>query len=111
MPDISAAREGLHAGAAQCALAKLTPRLASRSMCGVLTSGLPPRCPTQSFRSSIAMKRISDLDGCAAHAPEIRARATMGAKALMTTMEAHPHPDDNAQCRAKKSECSQGRKT
>ena len=53
----TAVRDGLQAGAGQCALSKRTPEAASRSRFGVLAWGCPPRQPTQSFRSSIAMNR------------------------------------------------------
>src|SRR5690349_13274154 len=63
-PLNTAAREGLQSGAAQCAFVKSTPRLARRSIFGVRACGCPPRQPTQSFRSSIAMN--STLGGAAA---------------------------------------------
>jgi hypothetical protein len=50
-------REGLQSGLCTCALRKVVPRRAKRSKCGVLTSGWPPSGPTQSFWSSMAMKR------------------------------------------------------
>ena len=56
-----AVREGLHEGAAQWALLNKMPEAASRSKFGVRACGCPPRQPTQSFRSSIAMKRILGL--------------------------------------------------
>jgi len=43
MPVMSAAREELHAGAAQWALVNRTPRFARRSRFGILVSGWPPR--------------------------------------------------------------------
>lgn len=43
------------------AFTKSVPRLASASMWGVFAWGCPPRHPTQSLRSSIAMKRILGL--------------------------------------------------
>ena len=52
-----AVRDGLQSGAAQWACSKSTPFLASPSMLGVFACGCPPRQPTQSFRSSTAMKR------------------------------------------------------
>lgn len=52
-----AVREGLHAGAAQWALLNKMPDAASRSKFGVRACGCPPMQPTQSFKSSIAMKR------------------------------------------------------
>src|SRR5688500_3763864 len=56
-PVMSAARDGLHAGAGQWARVKSMPRFARRSMFGVFACGCPPRQPTQSLRSSTAMKR------------------------------------------------------
>src|SRR5262245_39386586 len=50
-------RDGLQSGAWQWALVNTIPRAARRSRCGVLTCGCPARHPTQSFRSSMAMKR------------------------------------------------------
>lgn len=61
IPVIRLARDGLHAGAEQWALVKSTPLLARRSRFGVLTSGCPPRQPTQSFKSSIAIKSTFGL--------------------------------------------------
>ena len=56
IPDMRAVRDGLQAGAAQYALEKLTPQLARRSRCGVIVCGLRCKCPTQWFKSSMAMK-------------------------------------------------------
>src|SRR6185437_11900595 len=50
-------RDGLHSGAWQWALRNSVPREARPSMFGVFACGCPPRQPTQSFRSSMAMKR------------------------------------------------------
>ena len=50
-------RDGLHSGLWQWALVNVVPRAASRSMFGVFTCGWPPSGPTQSLRSSMAMKR------------------------------------------------------
>jgi len=61
MPVIRLARDGLQAGAEQCALVKSTPFCARRSRLGVFTSGWPPRQPIQSFKSSIAIKRTFGL--------------------------------------------------
>ncbi len=47
-----AVRDGLQAGAGQCALVNNTPVEASRSRFGVCACGWPPRQPTQSLRSS-----------------------------------------------------------
>ena len=57
-----AVRDGLQAGAGQCALVNSIPLSASRSMLGVRAWGWPPRQPIQSFRSSTAMNRM--LAGC-----------------------------------------------
>lgn len=57
IPVNTAVRDGLQAGAGQWALSKRTPDAAKRSRFGVLAWGCPPRQPTQSFRSSIAMNR------------------------------------------------------
>jgi hypothetical protein len=51
-------REGLHSGAWQWAFVNVVPRLARASICGVLASGCPLRCPIQSFWSSMAIKRM-----------------------------------------------------
>lgn len=59
----TAARDGLQAGAAQCAFVKNRPRAASRSIFGVLACRCPSRQPIQSFKSSMAMNRT--LGGCA----------------------------------------------
>ena len=61
MPVIRLARDGLHAGAEQCAFVNSTPRLASRSRFGVLTSGCPPKQPIQSFKSSMAINSTFGL--------------------------------------------------
>ena len=58
---VIATREGLHAGAAQCALVNNTPRFASQSRCGVCTPLRPPMQLTQSFRSSTAIKSTLDF--------------------------------------------------
>ena len=58
------ARDGLHRGDWQCALRNTVPRAARRSMFGVCACGWPPRQPTQSFKSSMAMKRTLGF-GCA----------------------------------------------
>ena len=55
MPVKTAVRDGLQAGASQWALVKRIPEAAKRSRFGVLAWGWPPRQPTQSLRSSIAM--------------------------------------------------------
>jgi len=60
------ARDGEQSGAAQWAFANAIPRFASRSMCGVLTCGCPPRNPTQSFKSSTAMKSTLGRSGACA---------------------------------------------
>ena len=57
MPVKTAVREGLQAGASQWALVKSTPVAAKRSRFGVLDWGCPPRQPTQSLRSSMAMNK------------------------------------------------------
>src|SRR5688572_1968075 len=67
-PVIRLARDGLHSGAWQWALANSVPRAASASMCGVFACGCPLRQPTQSFWSSIAMNRTFGLAGEAAAA-------------------------------------------
>ena len=51
-------RDALHPGALQCALVNNKPRSASLSMLGVTACGWPPKTPTQSFKSSIAIKRM-----------------------------------------------------
>jgi hypothetical protein len=66
MPVSRLTRDGLHKGAEQYALVKETPRLARRSMLGVFAWGWPPRCPTQSRKSSTAMN--STLGGSSADA-------------------------------------------
>src|SRR4051812_35690928 len=54
-------RDGLQSGAWQWALVNRVPRLARRSMFGVLACGWPPRQPTQSFWSSMATNRTFGL--------------------------------------------------
>lgn len=56
-PVMIAARDGLHAGAAQYAFLKNTPRLASLSRLGVLIGLFLSKSVVQSFMSSIAMNR------------------------------------------------------
>ena len=61
MPVMMAPREGLQAGAGQCALVNSTPLAARRSRFGVFVCGWPPMQPIQSFRSSIEMNRTLGL--------------------------------------------------
>ena len=56
LPVSSATRDGLQAGAAQCALVNSMPWEDSLSIFGVRACGWPPSTPVQSFRSSMAMK-------------------------------------------------------
>lgn len=51
-------RDALHPGAVQWALVNNSPRSASLSIFGVTACGWPPRTPTQSFKSSTAIKRM-----------------------------------------------------
>ena len=67
-------RDGLHSGAWQWALVNSVPRAARRSMFGVFACGWPPRQPTQSFRSSMAMNRTLGRAGRGACAPGLRRR-------------------------------------
>src|SRR5688572_9815280 len=73
-PLNTAALEGQQSGEAQWVLAKTMPRLARRSMWGVLTCGCPFRNPTQSFKSSTAMNstlgRAVSCDQSAGGAPK-----------------------------------------
>ena len=69
-PVINAAREGLHAGAAQYERVNSTPRFASRSMFGVRQSGCPPRQLIQSFKSSTAMNNTFGFASAACRAEE-----------------------------------------
>ena len=61
LPNSKAVREGLHSGAAVWAFANKTPSFARSSMLGVFACGCPPRQPTQSFKSSIAMNKTFGL--------------------------------------------------
>ena len=56
-----AVRDGLQAGAGQWALVNRIPEAANRSRFGVLACGCPPRQPTQSLRSSMAMNSTLGL--------------------------------------------------
>src|SRR5262245_18133215 len=67
-PDINAARDGLQTGAAQYARLNESPIFAIRSRFGVFACGLCAKYPTQSRRSSIAMKRTLGFCGAAARA-------------------------------------------
>ena len=64
MPVIMAAREGLQSIDGTCAFEKTIPCAANRSMFGVIACGWPPKGPTQSFKSSIAINRTSGCVGC-----------------------------------------------
>ena len=57
IPVKTAVREGLHAGAGQCAFVNSVPEAAKRSRLGVRVWGCPPMQPIQSFRSSIEMNK------------------------------------------------------
>src|SRR5688500_19327237 len=76
-------RDGLHIGAWQWALVKVTPRAARRSRFGVFACGCPPSGPTQSFRSSTAMKRTLGWSAAAtATGGEARNRSARAAKTI-----------------------------
>ena len=82
---------GLHNGAAVCALENTIPRSARRSMFGVLTCGCPSRGPTQSLRSSMAMKRISGREsGCANRHAGVTDSATRQAIAPASVFMSNP---------------------
>jgi hypothetical protein len=80
MPVSSEVREGLHNAYVQCALVKLMPMPARRSMFGVRAWGWPPIHPIQSFKSSTMMNntfgpscltaRGRGGGGCTAGSPE-----------------------------------------
>ena len=74
------AREGLHSGALPCALANSVLWRARRSRFGVCARGWPPRQPTQSSRSSMAMKRA--LGFYVAGAPKFRGAPSASARAV-----------------------------
>ena len=59
-------RDGLQAGAGQCALVNNTPLAASRSKFGVFACGCPPRQPIQSFKSSTEMNSTFGLSAATA---------------------------------------------
>jgi hypothetical protein len=62
IPVSSAERDGQHTVEGQYALLKtIAPPLANASMCGVIACRLPPKHPTQSFKSSTAINRTLDL--------------------------------------------------
>ena len=71
VPLKTIARDGLHAGDAQCALVNRTPRFASRSMFGVWAGG--PKTADQSLRSSTATNRTFGHSGTFARACTARA--------------------------------------
>ena len=68
-PDMRLHRDGLHSGAWQWALAKVTPFAASRAMLGVRASGCPPSGSIQSLRSSTAI--ISTFGGPSSGSPAV----------------------------------------
>ena len=77
-PLITAARLGQQTGAAVWALRKAVPREANSSMCGVCTFPLyPPMNPTQSRKSSTAIKRILGFFGAATPATSEKPKITM----------------------------------
>lgn len=57
-PENIAALEGAQKTPAVWALIKLTPRLAKRSIFGVIAAGMVPWQPIQSFMSSTAMNKM-----------------------------------------------------
>ena len=71
------ARDGLHNGDWQCALAKSVPRLARPSMFGVLACGWPPRQPIQSFWSSMAMNKTFGFSAEPAAGANVNAARSM----------------------------------
>src|SRR5688500_10244655 len=82
-PDSRAERDGPQTGPGQYARWNTTaPRRAKASRCGVFAWREPPKAPTQSLRSSSAMKRT--FFGVAA-APDADAARSAGAMAAAST--------------------------
>ena len=81
-------RDGLQIGAWQWALRNSVPLAANASMWGVRESGWPPKQPTQSFRSSIAIsKTFGRLSASAAETQDAPTESRMTpaiARNLMT---------------------------
>ncbi len=82
-PVIKLVRDGLHKGAWQWALVKVVPFAAKRSMYGVFTCGCPLKGATQSFKSSMAIKRIFGFSAAPVGEVErpnaLKSRITIGA--------------------------------